>query len=48
MEALEGIQGLDLGIGTPLGFTRVDHQASHKIWGTLLEPSGKYRPIELD
>ncbi|HEY7725005.1 MAG TPA: ABC transporter substrate-binding protein [Anaeromyxobacteraceae bacterium] len=48
VEALEGIQGLDLGIGTPLGFSKADHQASHKVWGTALEPSGKYRPIELD
>ncbi len=48
VEALEGIQGLDLGIGTPLGFSKVDHQASHKIWGTMLDPSGKYRPIELE
>jgi ABC-type branched-subunit amino acid transport system substrate-binding protein len=48
VDALEGIQGLDLGIGTPLGFSKSDHQASHKVWGTTLEPSGKYRPIELD
>lgn len=48
VEALEGIQGLDLGIGAPLGFSKTDHQASHKIWGTMLEPTGKYRPIDLE
>jgi len=48
VDALEAIQGLDLGIGTPLGFSKADHQASHKIWGTMLEPSGKYKSIELD
>lgn len=48
VEALEGIQGLDLGIGAPLGFSKTDHQASHKIWGTALDPGGKYRPIDLE
>jgi ABC-type branched-subunit amino acid transport system substrate-binding protein len=48
VDALEGIQGLDLGIGTPLGFSKADHQASHKVWGTMLEPGGKFRSIELD
>jgi ABC-type branched-subunit amino acid transport system substrate-binding protein len=48
VEALEGIQGLDLGIGTPLGFSRSDHQASHKVWGTALDPSGKYRAVDLE
>jgi len=48
VDALEGIQGLDLGIGTPLGFSRTDHQASHKVWGTQLESTGKYKPIELE
>jgi ABC-type branched-subunit amino acid transport system substrate-binding protein len=48
VEALEGIQGLDLGIGTPLSFSKMDHQASHKVWGTMLEPTGKFRPIELE
>jgi ABC-type branched-subunit amino acid transport system substrate-binding protein len=48
VDALEGIQGLDLGIGAPLSFSGTDHQASHKVWGTILEPTGKYRQIELD
>jgi ABC-type branched-subunit amino acid transport system substrate-binding protein len=48
VDALEGIQGLDLGIGTPLGFSRTDHQASHKVWGTALDPSGKFKNLELE
>jgi branched-chain amino acid transport system substrate-binding protein len=48
VDALESIQALDLGIGTPLSFSKADHQASHKVWGTMLEPSGKYRSIELE
>jgi len=48
VDALESIQGLDLGIGVPLGFSRVDHQASKKVWGTILDASGKYKPIDLE
>lgn len=48
VDALEGIQSLDLGIGTPLGFSKTDHQASHKLWGTVLEASGKFKSVELE
>jgi ABC-type branched-subunit amino acid transport system substrate-binding protein len=48
VDALESIQGLDLGIGVPLGFSRTDHQASKKVWGTILEASGRYQPIDLE
>jgi len=48
VEALEGIQGLDLGIGAPLGFGRTEHQASRKLWGTTLDPGGKWKAIELE
>jgi len=48
VEALEGIKGFDLGIGTSLGFGPSEHQASHKVWGTVLQPDGSYRPIELE
>jgi branched-chain amino acid transport system substrate-binding protein len=48
VDALESIQSLDLGIGAPLGFSKADHQASHKVWGTMLDPTGKFRQIELE
>jgi branched-chain amino acid transport system substrate-binding protein len=32
----------------PLGFSQSEHQASHKIWGTELDETGKYQPIELN
>jgi ABC-type branched-subunit amino acid transport system substrate-binding protein len=47
VEALEALHGLDIGIGGPLGFSRTDHQASHKVWGTALDPSGTWRQIDL-
>jgi ABC-type branched-subunit amino acid transport system substrate-binding protein len=45
---LENTRNLDLGLGVPLGFSRSEHQASHKIWGTALDETGKYQPIELE
>ena len=45
---LENTRNLDVGLGVPLGFSRGEHQASHKIWGTALDETGKYQPIELE
>jgi ABC-type branched-subunit amino acid transport system substrate-binding protein len=48
IDILENTRNLDLGLGVPLGFSQSEHQASHKIWGTELDETGKYQPIELD
>jgi ABC-type branched-subunit amino acid transport system substrate-binding protein len=48
VEALEAVKGLDLGIGVPVSYGPSEHQASHKVWGTALEPGGGYRAIELE
>jgi branched-chain amino acid transport system substrate-binding protein len=48
VDILENTRNLDLGLGTPLTFTRGEHQASHKVWGTALDETGKYQPIELE
>jgi len=48
VEALEGIRGLDLGIGTTISFGPSEHQGSHKVWGTMLQPDGTYKAIELE
>ncbi|MBK9519852.1 MAG: ABC transporter substrate-binding protein [Anaeromyxobacter sp.] len=48
VEALEQLQGLDLGIGAPLSFGPSEHQASHRLWGTVLDAKGKYRTIDLE
>jgi branched-chain amino acid transport system substrate-binding protein len=45
---LENTRNFDLGLGANLGFGRAEHQASHKIWGTALDESGKYQAIELE
>jgi branched-chain amino acid transport system substrate-binding protein len=48
IDILENTRNLDLGLGVSLGFSRSEHQASHKIWGTALDQTGKYQPIELE
>ena len=48
VDALESTRNLDLGLGVPLSFARADHQASHKIWGTALDETGRFQPIELE
>jgi ABC-type branched-subunit amino acid transport system substrate-binding protein len=47
IDALEGIRGLDLGLGAPLGFGPSEHQASRTVWGTILEAKGALAPVEL-
>jgi ABC-type branched-subunit amino acid transport system substrate-binding protein len=48
VDTLENIQNFDLGLGTQLGYGRAEHQASHKIWGTALDETGTFQPIELE
>jgi branched-chain amino acid transport system substrate-binding protein len=44
---LENLRDLDIGLGTPVIFSRSDHQGVHKVWGTQLDEAGHYRPIDL-
>src|SRR5258705_8623282 len=48
VDILENTRNLDLGLCVPLGFSRGEHQASHQIWGTELDKTGKYQAIELE
>jgi ABC-type branched-subunit amino acid transport system substrate-binding protein len=48
IDTLENTRDLDLGLGTALNFGRGEHQASHKIWGTVIDNNGKYQPVELE
>ncbi len=45
--ALESIHDLEIGLGVPIGFGPVEHQAIHKVWGTMLDGAGHYQPIGL-
>lgn len=48
VDTLESMNNVDMGLGTPLSFGRGEHQASHKVWGTALDETGKYQAIELE
>ncbi|HEY1904978.1 MAG TPA: ABC transporter substrate-binding protein [Myxococcaceae bacterium] len=48
VNSLEAIQKLDMGLGVPLAFGMSEHQASHKVWGTVLDAAGVYQPLDLD
>lgn len=47
IEALEGMRDLDLGIGAILGFGPSEHQASHMVWGTVIDGKGQLQPLDL-
>ena len=48
VDALESLHTIDMGLGTSLGYTLTEHQASHKIWATILDASGHYQSLDLD
>jgi ABC-type branched-subunit amino acid transport system substrate-binding protein len=43
----ESLRDLDIGLGTPVTFSRSEHQGVHKVWGTQLNETGHYQPIDL-
>jgi len=48
VDSLEQIHGLDLGTGAPVSFGMSEHQASHKVWGTVLDEKGNFSTFDLD
>jgi branched-chain amino acid transport system substrate-binding protein len=48
VDTLENLRDFDLGLGTPVTFGRTEHQALHKVWGTELNATGHYQPIDLE
>jgi len=48
VDTLENLRNIDLGVGANLAFGRAEHQASHKIWGTALDETGTFQPLELE
>jgi ABC-type branched-subunit amino acid transport system substrate-binding protein len=41
VDGLEGLKGVDVGIGMPVSYSRTEHQASHKVWPTVIK-KGKF------
>jgi len=48
VDALEGMRGVDLGVGAVMAFGMSEHQASHKVWGTMLDANGNFQTPEMD
>jgi ABC-type branched-subunit amino acid transport system substrate-binding protein len=48
VDTLENVRDLDMGLGAPVSFGRTEHQALHKVWGTELDATGHYQPIDLE
>ena len=48
IDSLESIHDLDLGIGPIINFGPSKHQASNKVWGTILDDSGEFHTLELE
>jgi len=46
--ALEGIHDFEMGLGTSINFGLVEHQGSHKVWGTRLNGTAKYEALDLE
>ena len=47
-KALESIRGLDIGLGEPLTLGPSQHQASHKLWGSVLDSEGHFQSLDLE
>jgi branched-chain amino acid transport system substrate-binding protein len=48
VDALEQIDGLDLGFGSKISYSLSEHQGSHKVWGTQLDQNCKYKVVDLE
>ncbi|HMG52197.1 MAG TPA: ABC transporter substrate-binding protein, partial [Kofleriaceae bacterium] len=48
VDALERIADFDPGTGGTLGFSMSHHQASHRVWGTMLDDQGVFRSIDME
>jgi ABC-type branched-subunit amino acid transport system substrate-binding protein len=47
VDALDSIQNLDLGIGPVVSFSPSRHQVSDHVWGTVLDSSAQFHPLDL-
>ncbi len=45
IDGLEGLGQFDLGLGQPLYLSRTEHQASHRVWATVLK-KGRFVPFQ--
>jgi eukaryotic-like serine/threonine-protein kinase len=48
VDAFESIRDFDLGTGSVMSFGPSEHQASHKVWGTVMDPQGQFKTLDMD
>jgi ABC-type branched-subunit amino acid transport system substrate-binding protein len=48
IDTFEQIHDHDPGTGGSLSFSMSQHQASRKVWGTVLEAQGTFKPLEME
>jgi serine/threonine protein kinase/ABC-type branched-subunit amino acid transport system substrate-binding protein len=48
IDSLEQMRDFDPGIGGNLSFGMSQHQASHKVWGTVLDAQGAFKSLDMD
>lgn len=48
INTLEKMHNYELGIGAKISFSADDHQASHRVWGAVLNAEGTYQELNLD
>ena len=48
VDALEALHGVDLGVGASMSFGMSEQQASHKVWGTVLDASATLQTFDLE
>ena len=48
IDALYTIKDFDLGVGSIMSFGPSRHQASHKVWATVLDDQGRFSVLDLD
>jgi ABC-type branched-subunit amino acid transport system substrate-binding protein len=48
IEKLETITDLDIGTGAKLTFNLTRHQASNRVWGTIIDKEGRFQVLDLD
>ena len=47
IDALESIRDFDPGIGPIISFGPSRHQASHEVWGTILDAKAQFQVLDL-
>jgi len=48
VDTLERLRDYDPALGGSLNFGTSQHQASHKVWGTVLDAQGVFRPLDME